>query len=159
MCKTFERYVLIMHLFLQGTKSDVLESFISEDFRQSDWDGVRYEEEMKIVLGPLVEKYVPVEDTDFFSELPLADDTKVYDPYDIQNIFTIEPFRGTLLPYEYIVANIGFNPPPNVRIQAVVLCNIEGGEAERLVLRGSTAKLLYKFDRDKIDFKRKVRHL
>lgn len=79
-----------------------------------------------------------------------------YDPFNIRNIFTITPSSGNLLPYEYLMAVVGFNPPPNAKIQAVLLCNVEGGEPEKIVLKGITAGIKYKFDKDKIEFKRKV---
>lgn len=111
---------------------------------------------MKTILEPIIDQYYEEVDTEFFSELPKTID--IYDgkTVDINSVFSIEPYSGVLLPYEYILANVAFNPPPNAMVKAVVLCNVEGGETERMVLRGASAKVMYKFDKDRIDFRRKV---
>lgn len=119
-------------------------------------DNEEIKEDLRKHLQPIVEPYFENEDTDFYSGLPSSEVALAHDPYNLQNIFNIEPVFGSLLPFEYLMANVGFNPPPNVRVKAVVLCNVEGGETERLLLKGASAKVRFKFDKDKIDFKRKV---
>lgn len=113
--------------------------------------------EAKTILEPVIDDIFPEDETaDFFLDLPSSDTSKDLNPFDVRNIFSIEPMSGSLAPYEYLMANIGFKPPPNVRVKAVLLCNVDGGSTERLVLKGVMAAIRFKFDKWKIDFKRKA---
>lgn len=112
--------------------------------------------QIRNILQPITEQYFDQEDMNFFANLPKSEDLMVHDACDIDSIFNIEPYFGSLRPYEPLMANIGFSPPPEVRVRAVVLCHVEGGETESMVLKGTCARICYKLDREKIEFKRTV---
>lgn len=135
-----------------------LQSIITES-KYSVRDKEEYESELKKILQPIIDIETIPDDVEIFQDLPESEEVRHYDPYDLKNIFAIEPFQGILSPYEYIMLNVKFRPPPNVAVQATVLCKVEGGETEKLILKGISSIIKYQFDKEKINFKRKVNKL
>ncbi|KAG5865676.1 hypothetical protein JTB14_020627 [Gonioctena quinquepunctata] len=118
-----------------------------------EWSHDRFEMEANKIMKDLVDEFVTIEDTDdsFFLEEKLSEKLPL-----LGNIVKIEPSRGYLEPYEYIVVTVGFFPPPNVKIKCTATCNVQEGEKEHLVLTGVSANISYKLNKEHIEFGRKL---
>lgn len=126
--------------------------FLPDDRVEAIWSEELYQREMRAILLPIIETLTFDDDTDIFDDLS----TSNYSLEDVNNIFSIEPSQGFLMSYEYVVANISFSPPPNVDVKIVATLNVDDGDKEKIIIRGCTSPISYKFEPEYVEFNRRV---
>ncbi|CAG9825500.1 unnamed protein product [Phaedon cochleariae] len=117
-----------------------------------DWDYKTYDMEATKFIKNIAINHLVQEDTEFFCDI----ENEASSAYSIGNIVTIEPSNGVLAPFEYGAVTIGFFPPPNVKVKCTAICKVEGGEDEPFLITGMSSRISYKFDKQVIEFGRRL---
>ncbi|CAG9825502.1 unnamed protein product [Phaedon cochleariae] len=120
-----------------------------------DWDYKTYDMEATKFIKNIAINHLVQEDTEFFCDI----ENEASSAYSIGNIVTIEPSNGVLAPFEYGAVTIGFFPPPNVKVKCTAICKVEGGEDEPFLITGMSSRISYKFDKQVIEFGRRIGYL
>ncbi|XP_072381898.1 hydrocephalus-inducing protein homolog isoform X2 [Diabrotica undecimpunctata] len=142
-----------MKIFSEDTTVQVQskKSFASQEssLQHSSYSQLdKIEERAKNILQEVFCAKYDEEYIEFWKEkkyMPVAPDS-----LNLRDIITIEPWKGCLRPYEHGLISIYFSPPPNVIINCICICKINGGEELEFEISGSCSHLSFKFNKSSI---------
>uniref|UniRef100_A0A6P7FKJ2 Hydrocephalus-inducing protein-like n=1 Tax=Diabrotica virgifera virgifera TaxID=50390 RepID=A0A6P7FKJ2_DIAVI len=131
---------------VQAKKSFASQESSIQHSSYSQFDKV--EERAKNILQEVFCDKYDKEKIEFWNEkkyMPVAGDS-----LSLRDIITIEPWKGCLRAYEHGLISIYFSPPPNVIINCICVCKINGGEELEFEITGSCSHLSFKFNKSSI---------